>query len=174
MRKPKQPRGIKMCNYFDAIIFATQTPYFPSEGLDILTPQLFRTAKYCCDKDLVILKTFLEYDPDNNKETFYQMINYINMLHRTIAVVFDSAECLPTHDFEKIVMLDLLFALAAIEIHLVKENVSIIDIKNKDELKLWSAYTHTNPEQMKWVRDGIYLHRDLKLDLYHGLKTNLV
>lgn len=159
--------------YFNAVIFATQTSYFPAEGPDILTPQLFRTTKYCCDKDLVILKTFLEYDPDNNKTTFYQMINYINMLHRDIAIVFDSAECLPIHDFGRIVMLDLLLEFASIEIHLVKENVVLMDMQNKDELKLWSEYTHTKPEQMKCVRDGIYLFRDLKLNLDYGLKTNL-
>lgn len=162
-----------MNTFFNAVIFANQTPCVSNDELD-LTAQLFRTTKYCLNKDLVILKTFLEYDNMNDEITFYQMLKYINRLHKTVAVVFDSADHLPIHNFKQIVMLDFLLNNGSIEIHLVEENVSIIDIKNKDELKLWSKYTHTNPMKMKKLRRDIDNHKDLKLNPYYRAKTNLV
>ncbi|MBE6460565.1 MAG: hypothetical protein E7007_01495 [Alphaproteobacteria bacterium] len=163
-----------MSNYFDAIIFASQNPCFPGDENDTLTPQLFRTAKYCFDKDLVIIKTFLECNPLDDDKTFYHMINYINSLHQSVAVVFDSAEQLPTHDFGKIVILDFMLDTTTIEIHLVKENVALIDTHKQCELNLWSKYTHTNPKRMKSIRDGIDLYKELRLNTDYGLRTNLV
>jgi len=162
---------LNMDTYFDAVILAIQNPAVCDDWVDILTPQLFRTSKYCCDKDLVILRTFLMQDHCDDK-VFYDMVNFINYRNRSVAVVLNGVPELQLLDFNNIVLLDLLLNLATIEIHLVEENVSIIDITNQDELKLWSEYTHTNPEQMKWLRDGMYINRDLQLNLDRGVHVN--
>lgn len=155
-----------------AVVLINQNPEFVDDGIDILTPQLFRTTKYCLEKDIVIWDVFCMqgYFDDT---PFYEMINFISYFVQNIAVVLDGGLELQILDFNKIVMLDLLLNLGKIEIHLVKENVSITDTKNQDELKKWSAYTNTNPEQMKLIRDGIYLTRDLGLNLENGIRVNL-
>lgn len=155
-----------------AVVLINQNPNFVDDGIDILTPQLFRTTKYCLKKDLVIWDTFFMQDHFDDTP-FYEMINFINCFVQSIAVVLDGSLELQILDFKKIVMLDLLLNLGKIEIHLVKENVSITDTKNQDELKMWSAYTNTNPKRMKWIRDGIYLTRDLDLNFKNGIRVNL-
>lgn len=155
-----------------AVVLINQNPNFLDDGIDILTPQLFRTTKYCLKKDLVILDTFVMHDYCDNTP-FYEMINFINDFYQNVAVVLDGGLELQILDFNKIVMLDLLLNLGKIEIHLVKENVSITDTKKQNELKLWSQYTNTNPKRMKNIRDGIYLTRDLNLNLENGIRVNL-
>ena len=160
-----------MDTQFPAIIFARQNLFFKQDKVDTLTPQLFRTTKYCLKKDLVILQTFFETHPSDY--VFYKMINYITDLHKTVAVVFDSAKQLPTYDFGRIVLLDFLFSTSTIEIHLVKENMVLMDIKSEYESKMWSKYTNTHPKKMQWLRNGIDVYKYLELDTTNGLHTNL-
>ena len=61
-----------------AVVLINQNPNFVDDGIDILTPQLFRTTKYCLKKDLVIWDTFFMQDHFDDTP-FYEMINFINL-----------------------------------------------------------------------------------------------